>query len=408
MNISKRAQEIDESITLKLNAKANSLAESGKHIYNLTAGQLPFRPLNDFIDLIKDELSFVKSYQYSPVAGIPALRNKVIERIEKTRNVDFSGLDTEFDCIISNGAKHSVSNALSVLIDKGDEVVLFAPYWVSYPQMIKFYGGIPHYIKSNVYDVFIPSMDDLKKSLSPKTKAIILNSPNNPSGTHYPEEWCRDFAKLMVNYPNVVIISDEIYNDLYYFDPKPVPFYRGYPELLERTIIIDGISKTLASTGLRIGYAVGPKEIISAMTKVQGQTTSGANTLMQKALSNFDFSMIEKYLEPIKLHLRDNSQVLQEKYRSYNLSHCWYQPVSAFYYLIDFSKVPLIEKFKNDHDDSGDYANEICNYLLEEKGLAMVPGSDFGMPNTARISLVLEHGPFEEAMEILLTAMTSS
>jgi aspartate aminotransferase len=413
VDVSSRIRELNESITLKLNAKACALADSGKRIFNLTAGQLPFRPMPEFVELLRSELNFLKSFQYPPVAGLPLLRQKVKKYFADSRKLPLSTVEKNFDCIISNGGKHSVSNALGALIDHGDEVILLAPYWVSYPEIIRFCKGTVVVVNSNIYDAFIPNIDDIKKVISSRTKAIIVNSPNNPSGIHYPDNWMKDFADLMTEHSDVSIISDEIYYEVNYFDPAPTYFYQHRPELLERTIIIDGISKNLACTGLRIGFCLAPKSLVHGMGKLQGQTTSGASSLVQRALINFDFDGIKDYLIPIKSHLRRNADILREKLRDANLSHCFYQPLSAFYYLIDFTQTPKFTAFQEkfaqvDHleGDVHDISVPICEYLLEEHSIALVPGSAFGLPNTARISLVLENGPFTDAMEILTRCLS--
>ncbi len=402
MRLSSRVKDINESITLKLNAKAVELAEEGKTIYNLTAGQLPFRPMNEFVELIRSESDFLKSFQYSPVAGYPELKKKILENFQETRGVDLASSGVEFDCVVSNGGKHCLSNIFGSLIDHGDEIILMAPYWVSYPEMIKFCKGVPIVVETSPFDVFVPSIEEIKRKISQKTKAIVINSPNNPTGTHYSEEWMKDFAELMKAHPDVAIISDEIYYQLYYYDPKPTYFYQFAPELLDRTIIVDGISKTLASTGLRIGYTIAPKELTKVISKLQGQTTSGANSLVQRALSHFDFHQIPVYLNPIKKHLRENAELLGEAFRANNLSQSWYQPLSAFYYLIDFTQIPLMERLVKEGRDGTDLSVEICEMLLEEYGIAVVPGIAFGMPNTARMSLVSERELFNEAVVKLM------
>jgi aspartate aminotransferase len=402
MELSSRVQKISESITLKLNAKATQLAAEGKKIYNLTAGQLPFRPMSEFVDLIRSESDFLKSFQYSPVSGYEELKEKIIQNFQETRKVNLNTAveGTEFDAIVSNGGKHALTNVLGCLCDHGDEVIIFSPFWVSYPEMIKFCGGTPVVVDTSPFDVFVPSMEELERKITDKTKAVIINSPNNPTGTHYSDEWMADFAELMLKYPKVNIISDEIYYELFYYDPRPTYFYHHRPELLSRTIIVDGISKTLAATGLRIGFTIAPKELTTVINKLQGQTTSGANSLVQRALTQFDFNQIPVFLEPIKKHLRDNAEVLGESLSTHQLGHVWYQPTSAFYYLIDFSQAPVIERYKA-KGEKEDYSIEICEELLTEYGLAVVPGVAFGTPNTARLSLVSEKAVFKEATDIL-------
>ncbi len=402
MELSSRVKGISESVTLRLNTKAMELSESGKQVYNLTAGQLPFRPPQGFIDSIRSEVDFLKSFQYSPVSGFIELRKKIIKHIEETRLIRFDNLDEPFDCVVSNGAKHSISNILGALIDPGDEVVIISPYWISYPEMIKFCRGVPVEVKSSIFDVFTPSLQEIRKAFSEKTKAIIINSPNNPAGIHYSDEWMQRFAELLLEYPHVNIISDEIYFEVCYYDPKPTYFYQKIPELLKRTIIVGGISKAFASTGLRIGYCVGPQNICKGIENLQGQLTSSANSLIQRAMLNYDFSSSSQFLVPVKNHLRDNANIIREKFKEAHLMKCWYQPVSAFYFMLDFSQTPIFEKYAKTRKDKSDHSVQICEDILNELGVVIVPGTDFGMINSARLSLVLHKEAFGEAMDKLV------
>lgn len=399
MIISSRVKTITESVTLKLNARAVELAESGKKVYNLTAGQLPFKPYSGLVEKIKEETENLKSYQYSPVPGFQEVRKKFISNVEKTRKIN---LKDGFDCVLSNGGKQSIFNALAALINPGDEVILMAPYWVSYPEMVKLLDGNPIIVNSTIFENFEPSIDDIRRAISERTSVIVINSPSNPSGIHLSEKWMNDFGALMIEHPDITIISDEIYFDLHYYDPAPTYFYQKYPELLNRTIICDGISKSLASTGLRIGYILASKKLCDAVSKFQGHTTSGPNSLIQRALMGLNFQEIESYLKPINDHLRENAEVIRDVFRKADLSHLWYQSDSAFYFLVDFSRSPVMNKYKKGENDNQDYAEEICNDLLNNHGIATVPSTDFGLPNAARISLVLEKEPFQKAVSELV------
>jgi aspartate aminotransferase len=394
MLLSSRVKGLSYSITMKLNEKALNMTDEGKVIYNLSGGQLPIKPLPEFIEKIHHQLNFLKSYQYSPVSGFPNLRKKLTKYISESRNLPPEIFENDYDCIVSNGSKHSIYNALGALIDPGDEVILLAPYWVSYPEMIKFWGGIPQVVKSNVFDAFVPAIEDIRKVMTPRTKAIIVNSPNNPTGVHYSEAWMKEFVAFLHDYPDLIVLSDEVYSEIYYFDPKPSYFYHFDHSLLSRTIIIQAISKTLASTGLRLGYAIGPADLISAMGKIQGQSTSGPNSLVQRALMDFDLKSVETFLGPVKHHVRQNAATLREKFRDSNLGHCWYQSTSAFYFMIDFTRTPMFARF----DAEKDHSYAIADELLQNEGITVVPGSDFGLPNSARIALVIEEVPFQEAI----------
>ena len=396
MLLSSRVKGIPDSITMKLNEKAMQLTEEGKVIYNLSGGQLPIKPIGEFIEKIHHQLNFLKSYQYSPSAGFSALRKKIIKQFTDSRHLPVELCEEDTDVILSNGSKHSLYNALGAILDPGDEVILLAPYWVSYPEMVKFWGGIPTVVKSNVFDAFVPAVEDIRKSMTPRTKCIIVNSPNNPSGVHYSESWMREFAAFLKDYPELVVISDEVYSDISYFDPKPSYFYQIDHSLLKRTIVVHAISKTLASTGLRLGWAIAPSAVVQAMARIQGQTTSGPNSLIQRALLDFDLQFLETFLTPVKNHIRQNAAVLREKFREASLGHCWYQSTSAFYFMIDFSRTPMFKRFENSAENDHSYA--IADELLNDEGITVVPGVDFGIPNTARISLVIEEVPFQEAI----------
>lgn len=397
--LSQRILATSDSITMKLNEKALQLTEEGMVVYNLSGGQLPIKPMSEFTEKIHHQLNFLKSYQYPPSGGFRDLREKFLKLHAQKRNVE--RLES-MDCVISNGSKHSLYNILGCLVDPGDEVITLAPYWVSYPEMIKFWGGVTKVVRSNVFDAFTPAIDDIRKAITEKTKIIIINSPNNPAGIHYSNTWMKDFALLLSEFPDVIVISDEAYSDICYYDPKPTYFYQHDPELLERTVIVHSISKTLAATGLRIGFTIATPTIVEAIKRMQSQTTSGANSLIQRALIDYNFSGVDNFLTPVKNHIRLNAIFIQEIFRKYNLSHCWYQSTSAFYYMVDFSRTPMFENL----DPEVDHSYEVADKLLEE-GVLVVPGRDFGMPNSFRISLVLEEIPFQEAMVKLLKFLTT-
>lgn len=400
MFLSARVKETQTSVTLKVNEKVIAMAQSGKHVYNMTSGQLNIKPPSSFIADVGKQLNFLKSYQYSPISGMGVLRDKFIKHFEKQRGVSLSELEDPFDCVISNGSKHSLYNTFGSIIDPGDEVILLTPYWVSYPEMIKYWGGVPVVVKSHAFDAYTPSITEINKVVSPKTKAIIINSPNNPAGIHYDDEWMTEFAAFLKSHEDLIAISDEVYSDLSYFDPAPTYFYQKDPSVLKQTVIINSISKSFASTGLRIGYTIGEAKLTKAISKIQSQTTSGPNSLIQRSLIEFDFDQLENYFNPIKEQLRNSAQFLREAFRKKNLPHCYYQTTSAFYYLLDFSRMPIYEKFKD--EEGSDKSQEIVEDILENIGVALVPGTTFGYPNSARMSLTLEQVPFEEAITKLM------
>lgn len=396
MLLSSRIKQTQTSVTLKVNEKINKMSQEGHHIYNMTSGQLNQKPSSGFIESIEKQLNFLKSYQYSPLAGMGKLRNKFKDYIEKKRGIEFKDDEIEFDCVISNGSKHSLYNAMGALVNPGDEVIILTPYWVSYPEMVKFWGGVPVVVKSHAFDAYTPSIEAIELALSSRTKLIIINSPNNPAGIHYSDSWMKSFAEFMKKHEDLMVISDEVYSDLSYFDPEPTYFYQHSPELLKQTIIINSISKSFASTGLRIGYCIADARLTDAMAKIQSQTTSGPNSLIQRALIEYDFDAKENHFAEVKAQLRSSAQYLGKSFRDANLSHCFYQTTSAFYYLLDFSRMPFFAKYDDGQDS--DFSEQIVEDILENTGVALVPGSGFGYPNSARMSLTLEQIPFQEAI----------
>ena len=403
MKLSSRVQAMSDSITLKLNAQAVKLSEEGKKVYNLTSGQLPFLPMPELIAKINHEAKFLKSYQYSPVPGFPDLRKKFLNYFFQSRNIP---IDPNFDAVISNGGKHAITNVVGALVEEGDEVLLLAPYWISYPEIVRLWGATPVIIDSSFFNNFTPSIDEIRNKITDKTRLLIINSPNNPAGIHYSKEWMQSLGQLLRSHPQIAILSDEIYYELSYYDPGPTYFYQDCPDLLSRTVVVDGISKSMAGTGLRLGYCLGDKKVISQVGKMQAQTTSGANSLIQRAVAELDFSLIKNFVAPVNHHLRANSQIVRSKLQEYDLSRCWYQTFSAFYFFLDMTLTPYYEKISQ-HNNAGevDYSNQICSELLDNYGLALVPGSDFGMSNTARFSLVLPEKEFTAAMDLLMKVL---
>ena len=392
ISLSERVRTLSESGTLKMSERAGAMVREGKKIYNLTAGELPFRPPKEFVQGIQGQLNALESYHYSPVAGIPSLREQVLRLHEQTRNISLDRAGTEMGCMISHGGKHALANVFTAVLNPEDEVILMSPYWTSYPEQVKVCGGTPVVVETTRENHFTPELDRIRNAITSRTKIIVVNSPHNPTGIHYSAGWMEGFADLMKAHPEILIISDEIYYLLGYREPSPVYYYQKSPGLLRQTVIIDGISKFFASTGLRLGWAIAPTELIKGMSRLQGQITSGANSLVQRSLSGVDVPLIENYLKPIREHLRSNADAVESTLRDQGRAVICYRTDSAFYYLLDFSDTPHAR-------GTADCSNAVCEGLLEREGVVTAPGSAFGIPHSIRINLALEKKEFAEAME---------
>jgi len=403
MSISKRAQIIPESITLKLNTLAGKLKDEGREVFNLTAGQLPCFPPDAFIEDLYKVAKETKSFQYSPVKGTEELRKNFTNYLEQTRGINIK--DTH-DSLVGNGGKAVLTNIISSIVDPGDEVILFAPYWISYPHMVGLCEGTLVMVGTG-RQKFVPDLKQLEEKITKKTKVIILNSPSNPSGIYLSDEWMRDFAVILKKHPNILVISDEIYYELAYDGKKPKYFYQFDKSLLAQTFIVHGISKSLACTGLRIGWCVGPKEYINAIGRLQGHIASGANSLTQEALKNYNLFNTENFLKPMLDTLRENSGILKSQLHKRNLGHIWYEINSAFYFMLNLKELPYFNKISCGCSCSNtDQSFEMCKKLMEETGVVIVPSSDFGIDNHARISMVLPAAKFQIAVVKILDFFT--
>ena len=393
MQIAQKITQLQESITLQLNTKAQQLQAQGQEIFNLTAGQLPIFPPPEFRQALASGTEHLKSFQYSPVAGVGELRKKIIQNFERTRGISLAAAEEEFDCLVSNGGKQIIFNALMCLLNPGDKVLLLAPYWISYPEMVRLLGGESVIVPSDFASGLIPTVKAIKTALEKHhPKVLIINSPSNPAGRMYPDAWMKELAAVLAQHPDLTIISDEIYFDLNYGGQWPSYFYQKELKLLKQSVICSGISKNMASTGLRIGHCIAPKTLIAAMAKLQGQSTSGANSLVQYALLEYDFSKSEEFLRPILGRLKTNLQYLQESLQKANLAKCCYPADSAFYYMLNFAATPAFAAYA--HTTQDDVAATICEQLLAKTGVVLVPGTNFGLPNSARLALVLDPSDF--------------
>lgn len=375
MKISQKAKGISPSPTLAVDAKAKQMKKEGQDVVGFGAGEPDF----DTPEYIKAaayhamEEGFTK---YTPVCGIPELKDAI------SKYLKHNGLNYNSNQImISNGAKHSLFNILYCLLDPGDKVLIPAPYWVSYPELVKICGGTPVYIPTEESYNFRLKADVLESLIDKDTKAIIINSPNNPTGSVYLKEDLEEIAKIAAEH-DLVIISDEIYEKFLYDGKEHVSISTVSQDAYERTIIVNGLSKTFAMTGWRIGYTAGPEQLIKTMTSFQSHTTANPNSIAQKAaveaLTNPER---DKFIVNMAGEFKKRRDYMVERINDIPGLSCT-RPEGAFYVMVNISQTFGKQIDGNVIKDSTTFAQS----LLEQFKVAVVPGFGFGADSHVRLS----------------------
>jgi aspartate aminotransferase len=385
MKIGSWLNSIEPSPTMEVNEKAMSLREKGLNIISLVVGEPDFQTP----EFVKKELQVAlekNMTKYSAAEGIEVLRKEIVKKLKNENNLDYK----KEDIIVTCGAKQAIAMAICVLIDEGEDVIVPAPYWVSYPSMVKLARGNALILETKLENKYKVTIDDLKKIKTSKTRAILLNSPSNPSGVMYEKEELETIVNFCYE-NNIVIISDEVYEKIV-FDKRHVSIASVSDKAKQITITVNGFSKSHCMTGWRIGYAAGPKEFMKAMKKYQSHFLSHIPTFIQyaasKAISKTDFiaPMVEKYKERINIALN-----LIKKHMP--LSNVVI-PNGAFYLFPDVSnyygKSFNAKKITNSID--------MANFLLEFAHVAIVPGIAFGMKNNIRISVATSKDIIKEGV----------
>ena len=391
--LSNRVNEMSTSATLAMAAKARELKEQGKNIIGLSLGEPDFT-IPEFvkeagIKAIKDNY-----HSYSPVDGYGELKQAIITKFKRDNNLVYK----PSQIVVSTGAKQSLANLAQVLLNEGDEVLLPAPYWVSYADISKVAGGVPIEIPASIDTDFKITPQALEAAITPKTKMMIYSSPCNPSGSVYSRKELRALADVLVKYPDIIIISDEIYEHIN-FTGEHVSM-AAFEDMYNRTVTVNGVSKAYSMTGWRIGYIGAPEYIARACNKMQGQVTSGANCIAQiatiTALENPPSKiqyMVDAFKERRKLILGLLSEIPGFKTN---------EPEGAFYVFPDISYY-FGKTLKGKTINS---AQDFAIFLLEEAGVATVTGEAFGDPNCIRISYAASEENIKEAMSRIKKALS--
>ena len=380
---------VNQSETIKISNLALELKSKGHDIISLSAGEPDF-DTPEHIKISAIEAINNGKTKYTDVSGIPELKNAIIKKFKSDNNLTFA-----FDeILVSSGGKQVLFNALSSILNPGDEVLITRPFWVSYPEMVKLCGGKPIIIESSPDKFRLSDIGKLEKATNEKTKCIIINSPNNPTGMIFSRPELDTLKTFMKKNEDIWLISDEIYEHIIFDKNQPLSILNIEPDLKSRTIIINGVSKSHAMTGWRIGFGAGPEELIKMMKKVQSQTTSNPCSISQwasvTALSNSK-KLVEGFKEKFQ-HRRD--LILKELNKNKLLA--FKKPSGGFYLMLDISKLIKL-RYKGVEIIKSDFS--FSELLLKNTGVAVVPGSAFGMPNYIRISFATNDDNIIKACE---------
>ena len=384
MKLSKRISNTKTSATIAMSMKARELISQGKDIISLSAGEPDFDTPNHIKEAAIKSINSGNT-KYTPVDGMLTLKESITRKFKNENNLEY----TSDQIIVSTGCKQSIYNLCQATLDKGDEVLIPSPYWVSYPEIVKLSDATPIFIETKSDNDFKVTGEMLLNNITDKTRMILLNSPSNPSGFIYTEDDLRDIGKVLKKHPNIIIASDDIYEHIIFNKKKFTNILNVCPELYDQTIVLNGVSKAYAMTGWRIGYAAGNTKIIGAMKKIQSQSTSCTCSIAQSAAKaaldgskkEVNEMVVEYQLRSEFLHTELN-KIDGIKYKN---------PDGSFYAFVDVNG--LIDKIDSINDDF-----ELSEYLLNKAGVAVVPGTAFGAKNHIRISFATSLENLQEAV----------
>jgi aspartate aminotransferase len=390
VRLSDRVQQIQPSPTLAVTALAASLRAQGRDIIGLGAGEPDF----DTPDHIKEaayEAIRAGKTKYTAVDGTPELKQAVIDKFHRDNGIQY----TADQILVSCGGKQSFFNLAQALINPGDEVVIPAPYWVSYPDMVKLAGGVPVIVRAGAEQRFKLTPEQLRESITANTRLVVLNSPSNPSGIAYTADELAALGEVLADYPDVVIATDDMYEHILWADEPFTNIVNARPDLYERTVVMNGVSKAYSMTGWRIGYCGGPAELIKAMKKIQSQSTPNPTSISQWAATaalNGDQACVAEMVT----QFRERHDYLVAALNDLAGVECLTGD-GTFY---AFPKVEEAIRAYGSKDDV-----EFCSSLLDDTGVALVPGSAFGSPGYMRLSFATSMDNLQNAIGRLKKAL---
>lgn len=380
--LSKRVRQLTPSTTLAITAKAKALREEGQDIIGLGAGEPDFNT-PEFIIQAAFEAAEAGDTKYTPSGGTVALKDAIIEKTRRDLWMPYE----RSEVMVASGAKHALSTLFQAILDPGDEVIVPAPYWVSYPEQIKLSDGVPVILETDESSRFKVTRELLEQHITPKTKALVLNSPSNPTGMVYSKEELEMVADVAIKH-DLLVISDEIYEKLLYNGATHISI-ASLPDMRERTVIINGVSKSHAMTGWRIGYAIGPKEIISAMTNLASHSTSNPTSIAQAA-SVAAYEEGDAPVEAMRVIFEERLEKIYARLIEIEGLTCL-KPEGAFYLFPHAKQAAEMCGFDN--------VDDWCTAVLSEAKVALIPGSGFGAPDYVRLSYATDPARVLEALD---------
>jgi aspartate aminotransferase len=395
MQLARRIRQVAPSPTLTIDAKAKQMKSQGIDVINFGVGEPDF----DTPDYIKEAgIAAIRSgyTKYTPASGSAELKEAVCEKLRKENGLDYSPKEVIINC----GAKHSIYNILQVLINPGDEVLIQAPYWVTYPEAVKLAGGKPVILKTVERSGFKLQASTLRRRIHPKTKLLILNSPSNPTGAVYSEQELRDLMEVAVS-KKLMVLSDEIYEYLVYGGVKHVSPAKALPEAKPYTLVVNGVSKSFAMTGWRIGYTAGPAEIISAMGNLQSHSTSNPTSIAMKA-AYAALTQPASAFPAMHAAFAERRNFIVERLKQIPGVSCLL-PEGAFYAFPNVGGL-LGKVYKGRLIST---SMQLTEYLLDEAHVALVPGSAFGAEDYLRISYATSLDNLRQGLDRVAAAVAN-
>lgn len=392
--LSDRLNSLSPSATLAMSQKSSELKAQGIDIINLSVGEPDFNTPDHIKEAAKQAIDDNFS-RYSPVAGYPALRNAIVEKLKKENGLEYTA--AQISC--ANGAKQSVCNTIMALMNKGDEAIVPAPYWVSYPEMVKLAEGVPVIVSAGIEQDFKITPSQLEAAITPRTRVLILCSPSNPTGSVYSKEELAALAEVLAKHERVIVIADEIYEHINYIGKHES--IAQFESIKDRVVIVNGVSKAYAMTGWRIGFIAGPEWIVKGVNKLQGQYTSGPCSVSQKA-AEAAYTGTQEPVETMRKAFerrRDLIVKLAKEIPGFEVNF----PQGAFYLF------PKCDSFfgKKYGERVISNADDLAMYLLEVGHVACVGGTSFGAPECIRMSYATSDENIVEAMRRIKEALAN-